>query len=390
MPATARRLSTFYLGYFALLGVLLPYLSLYFLDIGLNPYEIGVIAAITPLVKTVAPSFWGWMADRSGRRLPLMRLSCIGALACFSLLLAVKGFWLIAAVMALYAIFTSSILPLVEATAMEAVDRLRVDYGRIRLWGSVGFIAASLGLGPVLDVAPSILVLWTIVALLAFNLLSVWRLPDSTQPTSGTNGHKGGIRKLLTSGPVLRFYGVCLLMQASHGTYYGFFSVYLEGLGFSRGHIGMLWALGVAAEVLVLMVSGRLLNRLGTRSLLLVALVLTVLRWGILAATADLGWLLTAQILHAASFGLFHVAAVTHTHRIIPAPLRTTGQSLYSSLSFGLGLTVAMYLNGVFYATLGAPVLFAVSAGVAAAAALLALTLSAQPAVPEAARPGAT
>lgn len=381
MPHVARHLSTFYLGYFGLLGVLLPYLSLYLLDIGLTAYQIGVVMAMTPLVKTVAPSLWGWAADRRGSRRALMRLACVGALLCFSLLLTVREFLAIAAVMALYAVFTSSILPLVEATAMEAVDRHRVDYGRIRLWGSIGFIAFSLGMGPVLDVAPSVLVLWTILALLAFNLWSVYHLPDS-EPVQRTAAERtaGAARAFLTRPGVLAFYGVCLLMQASHGAYYGFYSVYLEGLGFARSSIGLLWAVGVGAEVAAMLVSGRLLARLGTKRLMVLALALTVLRWWMLATGATLAWLLPAQLLHAASFGLFHVSAVTHTHRMMPASLRSTGQSLYSSLSFGLGLTVAMYLSGTFYDAVGAPVLFAASAAVAAAALGLALTLERAPA----------
>jgi PPP family 3-phenylpropionic acid transporter len=376
MPNVARHLATFYLGYFGLLGVMLPYLSLYLLDIGLSPYQIGVVSAMTPLVKTVAPSLWGWAADRKGSRRPFMRMASVGALLCFALLLGVKQFLAIAAVMALYAVFTSSLLPLVESTAMEAVDRHGVDYGRMRLWGSVGFIGASLGMGKVLDLAPSVLVLWTILAFLAFNLWSVYHLPDS-HPEPHASG--GRARDLLTSRPVLTFYGVCLLMQASHGTYYGFYSVYLEGLGFPRGQIGLLWALGVGAEVLAMGLSGRLLSRLGTRRLMQLALALTVVRWTMLATGASLPWLIPAQLLHAASFGLFHVAAVTHTHRLIPPELRSTGQSLYSSLSFGFGLTVAMYLSGLFYDSVGAPMLFAASAAIALAATGLAMTLGRVP-----------
>lgn len=377
MPHVARHLATFYLGYFGLLGVMLPYLSLYLLDIGLSPYQIGVVSAMTPLVKTIAPSLWGWAADRRGSRRPFMRLASVGALLCFALLLGVRQFLAIAAVMALYAVFTSSLLPLVESTAMEAVDRHGVDYGRIRLWGSVGFIAATLGMGEVLDLVPSVVVLWTILAFLSFNLWSVYHLPDS-HPAPHAPAERA--RGLLTRRPVLAFYGVCLLMQASHGTYYGFYSVYLEGLGFPRGQIGLLWALGVGAEVLAMGLSGRLLSRLGTLPLMRLALALTVVRWAMLATGATLPWLIPAQLLHAASFGLFHVAAVTHTHRLIPPGLRATGQSLYSSLSFGFGLTVAMYLSGVYYDSVGAPVLFAASALVAAAALALALTLSRAPA----------
>lgn len=372
MPRTARHLSIFYLGYFGLLGVLLPYLSLYLLDIGLSPYQIGVVMAMTPLVKTVAPNLWGWLSDRTGSRRLFMRMAGLGGLACFSVMLGVRGFGEIVAVMGVYAVFTSSLLPLVEATSMEQVEHGGMDYGRVRLWGSIGFIGASLGMGRLLDNVPSVAVLWAIIGFLSFNAWSVFHLPGGhPAPHPGPRG----AWRLFTSRPVLAFYGVCMLMQASHGAYYGFYSVYLEGLGFPRAQIGLLWALGVAAEVAAMAFTGRLLRAMGTKWLLVLALSLTVVRWTVLASTAALGWLLAAQLLHAASFGLFHVAAVTHTHGLMPPALRATGQGLYSSLSFGLGLTVATYLSGALYAPLGAPTLFAMSAVAAAAAGVLALTL---------------
>lgn len=368
MASVARYLATFYLGYFGLLGVLLPYLSLYFLDIGLTPYEIGVIMAVNPLVKIVAPSLWGWLADRRGARAALIRQACGGALVAFAAMLLVRDFWLIVAVMVVYSVFTSSILPLVEATAMEAADTGSLDYGRVRLWGSVGFIVLSLGMGPVLDVLPSVVVLWTIIGLLVFNLWSVRHLPDSR-----VEAH-GGSRSLkpLLRPQVVAFYLVCTLMQASHGMFYGFYSVYLEGLGFARGTIGLLWAVGVMAEVMALRHSSGMLTRFGTVSLMRLALMLAVVRWGILSSTAAVVWLVTAQLLHSGSFGLFHAAAVTHTHRLIPTGLRTIGQSLYSSLSYGFGLTLGLYLCGTYYEQVGAPFLF----GACALVALCAMGLS--------------
>jgi PPP family 3-phenylpropionic acid transporter len=230
----------------------------------------------------------------------------------------------------------------------------------------------------VLDVLPSRVVLWVVFGLLTLVLWSVWHLPDTDVP-HGSPPPPGAARALLTSRPVLLFYAVCLLMQASHGAYYGFYSVYLDGLGYSRGAIGALWALGVGAEVVVLAGSGAILSAVGTRRMILLSLALTVLRWGILANVTHPAWLFCAQLLHAASFGLFHVAAVTYTHRIMPARLRATGQSLYSSLSFGLGLTVAIYLCGLFYARVGAHALFAASALVALCAGLLAIGLKPSP-----------
>ncbi len=368
----ARRLSVFYLGYFSLLGVMLPYLSLYFLDLGLTPYQIGITAAIPPLVKVVAPGFWGWLADRTGRRRMLVRIACVGALCCFSLMLAVTRFGWIVVVLSLYAIFTSSLLPLVEATAMEAVDRIKMNYGKVRLWGSVGFIVGSLGMGPVLDVSPAVTVLWIIVVLLIFNTWSAWSLPEAAPTPAHAARMDWG---LLLTPQVMLFYGICMLMQASHGTYYGFFSIYLDELGYSRGTIGLMWAVGVAAEVVALARSQKILARWGARRLITLALMLTALRWVLVAAMDHPIALVGTQLLHAASFGLFHVAAVTHTHRLMPEGARAMGQSLYSSLSFGLGLTVSMYLNGMYYETVGPALLFAVSACVAGLAAVLSLWL---------------
>lgn len=373
MPATARHLSTFYLGYFGLIGLILPYLSLYFLDLGFSPYQIGILMAINPLVKVITPSLWGWLADHRGTRRTLMRLACTGALVSFAAMPAVRDFMVVALVLAVYAAFTSAILPLVEATAMEAVERLKVEYGRIRLWGSVGFIVASLGFGPVLDIAPTSAVLWAVLLLLAFNAWSIWQLPESRQPPHAPHGE--GVLTVFTRPRIVAFYLVCMLMQMSHGAFYGFFSIYLEGEGFSRGAIGFLWALGVAAEVMAMHRSGPLLEKLGTRRLMRISLGFTVLRWGMLSGPAVMAVLVPAQLLHAASFALFHVAAVTHTHRTIPERFRATGQSLYSSLSFGLGLTVAMYLCGLYYEQAGAPALYIASAGIAALALGLAFLL---------------
>ncbi|MDH5526292.1 MAG: MFS transporter [Nitrospirota bacterium] len=373
-----RNLAGFYLGYFGLIGVILPYLTLYLKDLGLTPYEIGIIMAINPMVKTVAPGIWGRLADHHGTRRPFLRGAGIGALVTFAAMLLVRDFWGIVLVMVLYSICTSSILPLVEATAMEMVDRLKIDYGKVRMWGSVGFIAASLGMGPVLDQTGSRVVLWAVLAFLAFNLWSMWLLPDSEAKPEGAP--TGGLWALLSTPHVLAFYAVCMLMQGSHGTLYGFYSVWLEDLGYSRGTIGLLWAVAVGAEVTALMYSGPILSRFGTRRLMIAALALTVLRWGILAVTHQLGWLIAAQLLHAATFGLFHVAAVTHTHRMVPEHLRATGQSLYSSLSFGAGLTVGMYLSGTWYESLGAPALFAANAAVAVIALGLALVAARRPA----------
>jgi PPP family 3-phenylpropionic acid transporter len=164
-------------------------------------------------------------------------------------------------------------------------------------------------------------------------------------------------------------------MQASHGAYYAYYSIHLDRIGFTRTAIGGFWTLAVAAEVLMMFASGRLLERLGAPRLLSVCLAAATFRWLILAGSSSLPLLILAQVFHAFSFGLFHVSAVGHTHRLFPPALRSSGQSLYSSLTYGLGNLLGLFGSAALVDRIGIPGLFGASAAVSLLALLLSLRL---------------
>jgi PPP family 3-phenylpropionic acid transporter len=360
-------LPLFYFSYFAILGLLLPYFNLYLAHLGLSGRQIGLLLALLPGMRLLAPVLWGVASDRFGiRRGMTLWSSGLGLLAFAGFLWVEEYGWMLV-VMALFSSFWGGALPLVEATTLERADREGGHYGRIRLWGSIGFIVFAVLFGYLLDVAPIRLVLYGILALLFLNLASTWGI-NHPQPAPHSD-HT--LRTLFMRREVFLFLLCGFLMQLSHGTYYGFFSLYLEGLGYSHTEIGALWVVGVLSEIVILYRAGWLQDRLGLRGVLGLSLLLAALRWGATGLTEGFLPLFLAQILHAFSFGAFHAAAVTYTYQVFPPRYRASGQSLYSSASFGLGLVIGLAGNGLLYEPLGPKGLFLASGGIALAALLL-------------------
>jgi len=367
-----RAFATFYFAQFAILGIYLPYFPLYLRSLHLTGPQIGVLMALAPASRFLFPAFWGLWADRLGHRKPLIVISLAGSTAVFSLFLWVRHFPALAAVMLLYGFLLVPALPLVEALVQEEVEEKRLAYGRVRLWGSVGFIGFTLAFGLLLDRGPLRSILTGILALSLFGLLAGLALPAGAPP--GLHPRRS-LRKELWRSDVGLFLAATTLMQASHCAYYVFYSIYLDRQGFSRSAIGGFWTLAVGAEVLMMLGSGPLLARFRTPRLLSLCLALAALRWGILAGSSAVCLLAGAQLLHAFSFGLFHVCAVGHTHRIFPPALRSSGQSLYSSMTYGLGSLIGFFGSAGLVDRIGIRPLFGLSAAVALLALLLSLRL---------------
>ena len=368
----ALSLTAFYFFSFAALGIFLPYFNLYLLHRGLAAWQIGLIAAVPPLLKILVPAFFGLAADRTGRRRALIIGACAATTLAFGLLLGVTSFAGILAAMIAFAFVWAPVLPLVEATTLETVERLkRLDYGRVRLWGSVGFIAATATMGVLLDYVSDRAILYGVLAAFAATTAAAFGIPAAADSRRGAAAITLGA--LLRRREFLLFYGACLLMQLGHGTYYGFFSIALEGQGFSASAIGALWTIGVVAEVAFMFWSGRALSRIGAAPLLVISFVAAVLRWTLMARAPGPAGLAVTQCLHALSFGAFHVAAVTIIHQSAPPSLRATGQTLYSSLAYGVGSGLGLLLNGWLYAAWGPTRLFGWSAAISAAGMILAV-----------------
>jgi PPP family 3-phenylpropionic acid transporter len=365
-------LSAFYFWYFSTLGIILAFFNLYTKHLGLASLEISVVAAVHPLSRVLWPPLWSRAADRSGRRYFLSVAASVGAIASFLAFFRADGFSALLLAQVVFAFFWSPALPFAETTTLEQASIGRRDYGRTRMWGSIGFIAASFGLGPLLD---RLGIRFTLQALRACLLLTSLATTAAPRPLGAKTQEGVDVIAFLRRPGVLLFFLVGMLSQLSHATMYNFLSIRLAELGFSNEAIGFLWAFGVVCEVPVIRWSAILLERFKRTSLIRFALVVTVVRWTLTAAATSYPLLLFAQGMHAVTFAVFHVAAVTHTFAIVPSSLRAQGQSLYSGLSFGVGIFVGFLANGLLYDRVGAPACFGGSAAVALVALILSLRL---------------
>lgn len=360
------RLAALYFFYFAALGALIPYIGLYLADRGHSAREIGILFAIKVGARIVAPVLLAWYTDHSGQRMRWVRASALAALAAFTGMYLASGFGWLVLVISAWAFCFSAMLPQFEATALNHLGPRR--YGGIRVWGSIGFIVAVAALGPLLGRFGTQSLLPAMSLLLAGAFVASLLVPDREQPAGERGGP--GLLAVLKRPEVLALFAVGLAAQFAHGPYYSFFSLYLESFGYSRAVIGQMWALGVMAEVVVFVFMARLLARVSPSSLLAWSLALSVARWVLLVMFADrIAVLALAQILHLASFGVFHAVSIGFVHRYFPGRLQGRGQALFSSLTFGAGTALGSLAAGYLWDGVGPASVF-VAAAVAAALAL--------------------
>ena len=346
------RLSGFYFFYFATIGVLIPYWGLYLRDIGFSAREIGQLMALLLATKIVAPNIWGWIADHTSRYMRVVRLAAaLSALIYLGVYLG-TGFWWLALVMIGFSFFWNASLPQLEATTLNFLGPDGHHYGRIRMWGSIGFIVLVVVLGPVVDRHGSA----SILPVLALLLLAVW-LMTLLIPEGPPRPHlpaTGPLTGLLRRPEVLAFLACCFLMQASHAPFYTFFSIYLDEYQYSKTVIGALWAFGVVCEIGVFLVMHRVFVRWPLHSLLAAVLLVTVLRFLLVALFPQfLTVLIFSQALHAVTFGAYHATAIQFIHHFFQGRHQHRGQALYSSLSFGVGGALGSLGSGYVWTWLG-------------------------------------
>lgn len=364
------RLSTVYFFYFASLGAFMPFWGPYLSEAGFSGSQIGELMAIVLATKIIAPNVWGWLADRAGAHMPITRWGAFGGVIAFAGVLLYTGYWWLAVVMAAFSFFWNAILPQFEATTMRTLGRDAHRYALVRLWGSVGFIVAVALLGWAFDHIDIAWLPWIVLGIFAALWLATLWVREPVRDLEQDN-NVPALVAVLKRPEVIALFAACFFMQASHGPYYAFFTLYLEEAGFSRAVAGQLWALGVAAEVVLFLLMPRLILRFGAWFLVSVALVLTTLRWGLLAAIPDsLPMLLFIQALHAASYGVYHAAAISLIHYFFPGRLQGRGQALYSSLAFGMGGAAGSLVAGYLWDGISPASVYVFAAFLAAAGVL--------------------
>jgi len=366
----ATRLASFYFAYFTYVGVLLAFFPLYLASRGLHAGEIAFLVALPYLARVFAPAAWGWLADLTGARRGVVIFSCAAGAAAFALVPHADSVAGIAWIVASMALLSAGAVPLVEAITLASLAGQAGRYGPIRLWGSVGFIAATLGGGVWLDHWPAATLPHVLVALSLVSLSIAVVLPPGARRV-----HAAGAAPRIGRGvPALLAAGFC--MAAAHGTLYTFFTLYLERAGHSGLVIGGLWTLGVLAEIVVFLALPVLFRRHSLSAILLASLACAVVRFLAIGWLPPSLWILVpAQLLHAATFGAFHAASVAAVHRLFPESAQARGQTLFSSLSYGAGGAAGALVAGWVWQTWGSALAFSASALAALAGACFAWRL---------------
>ncbi|WP_345869733.1 MFS transporter [Shewanella algae] len=339
-------LSACYFFFFGILGVMVPYLGVFFDNRGFDAAEIGFLLAILMATRIVAPNVWALVADRTGMRSELIKLGAFAAALTYLSFFYHGGFLYLALSLALYTFFWNAILAQLEVITLETLGAEANKYGLIRSFGSVGYIVLVVGTGwAIKEFGPEVL-LYVGLSLFLGLLGSALPLP-SNRASAGAVQNKPALK---LGRPLLWFLLSAMLLQASAGPFYGFFVLYLKQVGYTEASAGIFVALGAMAEIFMFMIAPRLLGRYGVKTLLLVSIGMTALRWLLVAFGAESMLLLgLSQLLHAFTFGLTHAASIQFVHRNFDISHRSKGQALYASLSFGVGGALGTWICGLIW-----------------------------------------
>jgi PPP family 3-phenylpropionic acid transporter len=351
--------------YFAHIGFFNPYLPLWLKAQGLPITVISLLASVQSFTRVFAPYAWGALSDHTGERVKLLRISAALALVASAGLWLPGDAWWIALVLLLLFTNTSSMMSLTEAAMAHLVAGDWGRYGKIRLWGSAGFMVTVFAAGAWFEGhGMGSFPAWTAVTL-AGVLLCTWWLPNVKEEAHhASDGPHEPIATALARPAVRWFFASLLFHVMAHFAVYAFFSLYLDSLGYSKATIGALWAVSVVVEIAWFYAQGRLIGRLRMEQWLVICAAATALR---MAITAGLGgWLAAlfiAQVLHALSFATHHTVCIALVSRHFPGRLRGRGQALFTVTGYGFGGVLGVLAGGALADRWGFEAMYAAAAG---------------------------
>lgn len=351
------RLAAYYCAHFIHSGLFMAYFPLWLAWRGFGAVEIAWVLALPQVMRTFAPAGWGLAADRTGALRALVALSCAGFVMGFAALPFAETFFAVVVLIGLTSLLSAGALPLVEAITLGTLAGQPGRYGPIRLWGSVGFIAAVLGGGAWLDAAPVKTLPWVLLAFALAALAIALSLPDAERRAHAER------TPWRVDRPIVWLLACGFFMAAAHGTLYAFFTLHLERSGYRVTTIGALWTLGVLAEIVVFLTLPQLFRRFTLSAILIASFACALIRFLLLGWGVELAWLVVlAQLLHAGTFGAFHAAAVAAVHRVFPEGAQARGQTLFSSVSYGAGGAAGALAAGPLWEAGGPGLAFSASA----------------------------
>ncbi len=342
-------------------GVWMPYFPLYLSHLGYRGWEIGVLIGIQPALRWGSAILWAYAADRWRVRHRLLVSAALGGSLFFIPLLFVERFAAVLGVTAAIALLHAPLIPMMDATTIDHLPRLGGDYGRLRLWGSVSFVLGSLLSAPLIHMnSPGIVPLLLLIPNVGL-VPALARLPRE---------QLGQVERFrapwhLLNPPLAAFLATAFLIQLSCGAWAGFFAVHTAALGFSDAVPGVTWGLAVSAEVVLLYWGRRIVERIPPTHLIILALLITIVRWTLTALQRNEVVVVGLQLGHAFTFSVFHLAALLLLSRLVPPESSTGGQALYGMVAFGIGGSSGLALAGALVDRLGTGGVFGFEAVVA-------------------------
>lgn len=345
------RISAFYFLHFFGVGVTLPFLNIYYHSVGITALQLGWLNAAARISTSLVPPVAGVLADRIHRSREVL-FFCVSLSALVGLTLWwSRGFWAFLVLISIYSAARGAIGPIAENISLRQLEKSGGQYGRLRWWGSLGFIVAALGVGKIIEMF-SMDLMFPILFISAMALLPV----VAQFPSNWENSRpllKKDLENLFRTRPLLHFYGSATLMAVSAGPFGLYFSIYLRELGMSAQLIGLAWTIGVVSEIFFLWFGGEIQKRIGLNGMIMAGIFATALRWECTILTTQWVALIAIQALHGITFGVYHAAAVQFVDRWSAATTKNTGQALYVAATFGIGSTAGVLLAGCFFSSLG-------------------------------------
>jgi len=351
-----------YFIYFGVMGIFLPYFNLYCFHIGFSGFQISVLSALRTIAIILFPLFWGAIADRFHIRKPLYILCNFISTVIWAFFIFTADFWPMLIITIFYGIFYAPIISFLEAFTIDVLGKEKKSYGSLRVWGSIAFITIVIILGKIIDLYSIKIIIILIFAGSLFQAFISTKIPDTVtlKKRSYTSNAKALLKK-----PVFVFLFCAFLMLASHGTYYAFFSIHLANMGYSSTFIGIAWALASFAEISVMIKSDIIFKRYSMKNVIVFSFTVATLRWLILFLATSPAIILLSQILHAVTYGSFHIASILYIDSLTPNEAKTLGQAANNAVTYGLGMTVGFLISGCLYESMGSFALFLISAFIA-------------------------
>lgn len=363
-------------AYFASIGLFNPYAPLWFQSLGFSTLAIGAIGSLQAWTRVVAPYAWSWTGDHwqhGARRATLIRIATLLAFAFAVGLMFTRSYGAVSAVVLLLFLSNGAIVPLAEAALSQRLATAHgldvARYGRVRVWGSIGFIVSVTAFGVILQATGIGALPAFTVAIFAALAVAAWRLPQATGSHVASAPAAHGVVAVLRRPVVAWFFAGVFLTVLAHTSLYIFFSLYLVELGYGKTAVGLLWAVSVAVEIVFFWTQGRWFARWNAHLWLVFAAAVSVLRFGAIAAFGSNAVVLVlAQTLHAVTFAAQHAACITLVDKYFAGALRGRGQALYTTIGYGASGVIGGLVGGAISQRFGLPAVFAASAAVSVAA----------------------